>query len=137
MKGLEKYDAKILIAWGEAISGNMEIREWLLKNGYHELGIFCYALNNHAPSRKWLMEHKYAHLMAVINGIERNETALNWLGVNGYYILRNIALAADGFETSLEWLKLRHPGFAVLASKMSYIKTKIDDKNFDPHRINP
>ena len=38
------YSEKILLAWGEAIGGNLEIRDWLMKNGYPELGLFCFAL---------------------------------------------------------------------------------------------
>ena len=58
------YPNKILIAWKEAISGNEEIRNWLMKSKYKELGIFCFALNNDKSSRKWLFNNGYAHLLA-------------------------------------------------------------------------
>ena len=137
MKGLTKYSAKVVLAWGEAISGNTKIRDWLMKSKYRELGIFCFALNNHDPSRTWLMENKFAHLLAVINGIERKQEALDWLGLNGFYVLRNIALAADGFDSSKNWLKEKHPALALIAQKMEIVKRRIDDKNYDPHRLNP
>ena len=35
-----QYPVKVLVAWGEAISGNAEFRDWLLGNGYPELGLF-------------------------------------------------------------------------------------------------
>ena len=38
------YPAKILLAWKEAIGGNKEIRSFLLKSKYKELGVFCFAL---------------------------------------------------------------------------------------------
>ena len=136
MKGLEKYEAKILVAWGEAISGNTKIRSWLVKNGYPELSVFCYALNNQDDARQWLMDNNFPHLMALINGIERNEQALEWLGINEYYLLRNLALAADGSTASMDWLKGKHPAFAVLAGKMEVIKRRIDDDNYDPHKMN-
>jgi hypothetical protein len=60
-----EYPAKVLLAWGEAISGHAELREWLIKNGYPELGIFTYALRNKADARKWLMDNGHPHLMAV------------------------------------------------------------------------
>ena len=75
MKGLERYNAKLIIAWGEAISGNDEIRDWLMQSPYKELGIFCFALKNDEKSRDWLMNNGFPHLLAVINGIERNEEA--------------------------------------------------------------
>jgi len=137
LKGLEKYNAKILVAWGEAITGNKEIREWLTKNGYVELGVFCFALTNDAKSRKWLMDNDFPHLMAMINGIERNKKALDWLGINKFHVLRNMALAADGFESSTKWLKDKHPSLLMLASKMRFIKIQIDERNYDPHRLNP
>ena len=58
-----KYSTKVLVAWAEAIKGNKEINNWLLKNGYKELGIFVHALHNDEESRNWLMKNKYPHLI--------------------------------------------------------------------------
>ena len=77
------YPAKVLLAWGEAIGGNAALRDWLMRNGYPELGIFTYALRNKQDARKWLMENGHAHLMAVITGIEGDVKALDWLDRNG------------------------------------------------------
>lgn len=137
MKGLEKYSAKIIVAWGEAIVGNKKIRTWLTQNGYPELGVFCFALTNDLTSRKWLMENDFPHLLAIINGIERNKTALDWLGINKFYELRNLALAADGYDKSIDWLKENHPVLGILAGKMAYVKNQIDDSNYNPHKLNP
>ena len=38
-----EYPAKVLLAWGEAIMGHAQLRDWLIKNGYPELGIFTFA----------------------------------------------------------------------------------------------
>ena len=40
---MKKYPEKIVVAWGEAISGNIEIRDWLMKNNYPELGL-CFVM---------------------------------------------------------------------------------------------
>ena len=37
-----KYPAKILVDWIDAICGNSEIRDWLIKNGYEDLGLFTF-----------------------------------------------------------------------------------------------
>ena len=50
------YPKKILVAWGEAISGNSEIRDWLMKNGYPELGVFVFALHLKPDARQWLIK---------------------------------------------------------------------------------
>ena len=88
-KGLEKYDAKILLAWGESIDGNSKITQWFMKNSYIELGLFHYALRNEKRSREWLLNNGYPHLMALINGIEGRQNALVWLKTHGYDILQD------------------------------------------------
>lgn len=129
------YPAKIIIAWGEAISGNKEIRDWLAKNGYPELYTFVFALNLKETARDWLMKNKYPHLMALIQGVERNEKALNWLKQNGFETLSHIALAGDGDDYSLEWLKANHRDFAHLALKIKIRKDQIQLDHDDVHKI--
>ena len=63
-----EYPAKVLLVWGEAISGHVGLRDWLMKNGYPELGIFTFALRNKKEARQWLMDNGQPHLLAVITG---------------------------------------------------------------------
>tara|TARA_B100000900_G_C20445059_1_gene660653 strand:+ start:100 stop:531 length:432 start_codon:yes stop_codon:yes gene_type:complete len=131
------YPNKILIAWKEAISGNEEIRDWLMKSKYKELGIFCFALNNDKSSRKWLFENGYAHLLATIEGTEGKEDALVWLQKNNYILLFHVARSADSYVESKKWLKENDKLMLAISLQMEYIKDEIEDKNIDPHRINP
>ena len=128
------YPAKILVAWGEAISGNAQIRDWLIKNGYPELGIFVFALHLKADARKWLMEHGHPHLMAVIRGIEDDEEALKWLDANNMNVLRKVA-ESGGDDAAFQWLlKNDHRELAMLGLKMWSIKMQIEDDHNDPHK---
>ena len=130
------YPPKVLVAWGEAVSGNAKIRDWLTRNGYPELGIFVFALNNKDDARKWLIENGYAHLFAMINGGEGNNKAIKWLIIQGYEILAHMALFIDREDDSLEWLiENDHKMFAFLAQKMRIVKDAIAEGNSDPHRI--
>ena len=131
------YPNKILIAWKEAMSGNEEIRNWLMKSKYKELGIFCFALNNDKSSRKWLFENGYAHLLATIEGTEGKEDALVWLQKNNYMLLFHVARSADSYVESKKWLKENDKLMLAISLQMEYIKDEIEDKNIDPHRINP
>ncbi len=131
------YPPKVLIAWKEAIGGNKKIREWLTNNGFKELGLFCFALNNDKKAKKWLFENGYAHLLAIIKGAEGDEIALKWLQKGGFLILFHIARAADSYEESKKWLLKEDKLYAAIALQMEIIKDKIDDKNNDPHQINP
>jgi hypothetical protein len=135
LKPLE-YNGKILLAWGEAIDGNVGIRDWLMRHGYPELGVFVFALRLKPDARQWLMENGYAHLMAMIHGAEGNASAVNWLERSGFPILSKMALAVDGHREALEWLMSNgHADFAVLAVKMRRVKDEIEQDNNDIHRI--
>ena len=129
-----EYPAKVLIAWGEAISGNREIRDWLIKNGYPELGIFTFALRNKQDARAWLMKNGPAHLMAVITGIEGDEAALKWLDTHGMHVLKHVALTGDGDQDAFKWLVQNgHRELAVIGTKMNKVKRDLDDQYGDYH----
>ncbi|MEO5585294.1 MAG: hypothetical protein ABIQ75_07555 [Flavobacteriales bacterium] len=130
-----EYSAKILLAWGEAISGNTQIRDWLIKNGFPELGIFVFALHLKADARKWLMEHGHPHLMAVIRGVEGENKALEWLEAHDMVVLRKVA-ECGGDEEAFQWLlKNEHRELAMLGLKMWSIKMQIEDDHNDPHKF--
>jgi len=132
-----KYPAKILVAWAEAISGNSEIRDWLIKNGYKELGLFTFALRNMDDARMWLMENGFPHFLALINGIEGNAQAVQWLESNGYKSLGIMAVAADGDKSAKEWLLKNDKLLAMVALKMEFVKDEIERDNNDAHKISP
>lgn len=131
-----EYPAKVLVAWGEAILGNAALRDWLIKNGYPELGIFTFALRNKRDARAWLMKNGHAHLMAVITGIEGDKVALEWLERNGMTVLKHVALAGDGQEEDLQWLVSNgHRELAVVGNRMYQVKRKMDEDYGDYHRM--
>lgn len=132
-----KYQAKILVAWAEAISGNSKIRDWLIVNGYKELGLFTFALRNMDDARMWLMENGFPYLLALINGIEGNEDALQWLESNGYKTLSIMALAANGNKSAKEWLLKNDKLLAMVALKMEFVKDDIERDHNDVHKISP
>ena len=130
-----EYPAKVLLAWGEAISGNVGLRDWLIKNGYPELGIFTFALRNKDDARKWLMEKGHPHLLALITGLEGDKRALDWLARNNMNVLRHMALAGDEDHSSFQWLiDHGHRELAVVSRKMFIVKQQISEDNSDPHK---
>lgn len=125
----KNYPSKILLAWGEAISGNKEITKWLTKNGYPELSTFCVALQNRDSAKKWLIENGYPHLLALINGAEGDPEAINWLRKNGFEMLSIVAKAGDGDKASQSWLNNNDKLFAVIAHKIYTVKNGIEKRN--------
>lgn len=131
------YPPKVLLAWGEAISGNAKLRDWLIQSGYQELGLFCFALRNVASARDWLMKNGHPHLMALIRGAEGEKQAIQWLIHSGDQLLADMALAADNDVPAMNRILAKDRVWAVIAAKMAAVKNDIEDSNQDFHRISP
>ena len=129
------YPVKVLVAWGEAITGNAEIRDWLMKNGFPELGLFTFALRNQEEALVWLMKNNFPHLAALINGMEGNKQALQWLEDNGFAKLKMMAIAGDGNAKATKILMQNDKLLAMLALKMGAVKDSIERDNNDVHKI--
>ena len=136
LKQLE-YPSKILIAWREAIGGNVEFRDFLIRSPYKELGIFCFAILNDKKSRKWLLDNNFGHLLATIEGIEGKESALVFLKKNGFDLLFHFARSADSWEDSQTWLQKKDKLLYAISLKIEFVKDEIELRNQDPHKINP
>jgi hypothetical protein len=130
---MKHYPEKILIAWGEAISGNTQIRDWLMKNHYPELGLFCFALYFDKKATEWLMKNA-PHLLATIKGVEGKKDAINWLDKNGFKLLSKVARAADDDEEQMRWLMLNDRLFGLIAQRIKLVKDEIEEANNDVHR---
>lgn len=136
LKQLE-YPSKVLVAWKEAIGGNVEFRDFLIRSPYKELGIFCFAILNDKKSRKWLLDNNYGHLLATIEGIEGKDSALIFLKKNGFELLFHFARSADSWKDSQIWLQKKDKLLYAISLKIEYIKDEIELKNQDPHKLNP
>ena len=136
LKQLE-YPSKVLVAWREAIGGNVEFRDFLIRSPYKELGIFCFAILNDKKSRKWLLDNNYAHLLATIEGIEGKDSALVFLKKNGFDLLFHFARSADSWKDSQIWLQKKDKLLYAISLKIEYVKDEIELKNQDPHKLNP
>ena len=136
LKQLE-YPSKVLVAWREAIGGNVEFRDFLIRSPYKELGIFCFAILNDKKSRKWLLDNNYGHLLATIEGIEGKDSALVFLKKNGFDLLFHFARSADSWKDSQIWLQKKDKLLYAISLKIEYVKDEIELKNQDPHKLNP
>lgn len=130
------YHPKVLIAWGEAISGNAKIRDWLIGNGFKELGLFVFALRNKDDAKQWLLDNGYSHLAATISGAEGNKNAISWLRNYEFEPLARVAELGDGNEEAFEWLiRNGHRELAMIGKKIQLVKDEIERDNNDIHKI--
>jgi hypothetical protein len=130
------YPVKVIAVWGEAISGQQQFLDVLLKSEYKELGLFVHAMHNQDHARLWLMNNGYPHLLALLNAIERKKDALMWLKAHKFTVLYHMALCGDSEEESFAWLiNNGHKEMAMIAKKIEFVKNEIEDNNSDPHKI--
>ena len=130
------YPAKVLLACGEAISGNKEIRDWLTENGYPELGVFVFGLRNKDDANKWLFDNNFRHFAATIAGSKGNKEAVEWLFKTQMDVLARVAATGDGDEESFNWLlKNNHREMAMIGKKIEAVNLEIDFDNNDVHKI--
>ena len=128
------YPSKIIMAWAQAIGGNLEISSWLNNNGYNELVIASAAIHLKNDARNWLMENGYAHLMAMINASEGDEKAQKWLLTYKFDLLYHIAMAIENENESWIWLKQNStPDIFILAKTIKEVKDKIEENHNDIH----
>lgn len=132
-----QYPLKVLVAWGEAISGNAELRDWLLGNGFPELGLFVHAMHNQASAREWLLNEGFPELMALCGGAEGDARAVQWLRNHDHPILAQMALAADNDDDAMrELLEQNERIWATLALKIRSVKNGIEERHNDWHSFN-
>lgn len=132
------YPEKIILAWAEAIDGNKDIRDWLMSNGYPELGLFVFALYHKREARQWLIDNKFPHLMAMIECAEGREQACHWLVKFDYALLEKVARIADNDEAAAQWMLDRdEKSLLRLALRIRSVKNEIQSKHDDMHFISP
>ena len=115
------YPVKILMAFGCTFEpGSDEIFEWLMKNGYPELGAFSRAIQGEAKAKEWLL-------------IDKDENAEEWLLRNHFEVDLAFARAINCDDDATEWLEKRDlQVFVIIAKK---IRKYLDDKYLDYHKI--
>lgn len=129
-----EYPTRIILAWSESISGNIQISKWLNENGYPELVIAASAIYLKHSARTWLVENGYAHLMAMIHAAEGDKKAQNWLKKHKFTLLYHMAMAIENENSSWIWLKQNStPDIFILTTKIKTVKDKIEENHNDIH----
>jgi hypothetical protein len=135
---MKEYPSKIILAWAEAVDGNVAIRDWLMANGYPELGLFVFALHLKKEARQWLLDNQFPHLMAMVECAEGRGVACQWLEKYQFELLEKVAKAADNDEKAVQWLMENHyQDFMRLALRIRRVKNEIQSRHDDMHFISP
>ena len=130
------YPIKILIAFGEALTGNTKIFNWLLNNGYPELAALANSLQTNDEAFDWLMKNGYPQYAALSNAVDDFEDAYEWLKAHKFDLLVLIADASKGDISAIK--ELENKGlkmFTIIAKKIQYIKDQQQRAYDDYHKI--
>ena len=75
---MTRYPIKILMAFGCTFEPESdEFFEWLMRNGYPELGALSRTIQGDTEAKDWLMQHGFPHLAAIDSAIDKESIA--WL----------------------------------------------------------
>ena len=117
-----KYPPKILLAFGETISGNDEIMMWLFKNGYPELAALSRSIRGSQEAFAFLLKH-HPRLAALDGAIDEDIKALAWLKKYDFQFELIFAGACQGKPEARDWLmKKKLEIFIRLADKIRYYR---------------
>ncbi|MFW6019449.1 MAG: hypothetical protein ACOCPM_02610 [Bacteroidales bacterium] len=133
---MTEYPLKILVAFGEAVDGNIQIHRWLLNNGYPELAALISSLNGSREAEDWLQNNKFQHLLAFHYAVYDDDEARKWLGVYKFNTLARLADATNGYKPAMEYFRKKELSiFIRLAFKIKQLKDQaLFDKN-DYHKM--
>ena len=131
---MTRYPVKILMAFGCTFEPEGdEFFEWLMRNGYPELGALNHTIQGDTKAKDWLMEHGFAHLAAIDSVIDKEEEAEKWLLKNHFEVNLAFARAVNRDDDATDWLvKNELQVFVIIADK---IRNYLDDKYLNFHKI--
>lgn len=135
---LTEYPVKILLLLELAVQGNVEPLEWLLNNGYPELGAFANAIRNDKMALQWLFSNGYPDLAALTKAIEDDYNAYIWLKKfkKDFYII--LADAVQPKDYAIKYLhEHKLEVFLRLCVIIKAVKDQQANDAWDYHKSNP
>jgi len=126
------YDARIWLAFGEAVNANKEISDWLMQNGYPEVAALAYAIRGSEEATEWLFKNKFFHLAALDAAIDENAQARKWLADHDHTLLGIFADACQGKQAAINWFYAnKMEAFVRIAQRIKHLR---DNTTFDYHK---
>lgn len=129
---IETYPIKILIAFGEAVSGNEKFIKWLMENKYPELGALAISIRGGEKSVQWLIKNGFPQFAAFDSAVHNDKKAILWLKMYKFTFLIRLADASRGTKIALDWFEKRNLLVFVMIAKK--IKSFVDQQVFDVHK---
>ncbi|MFA8449116.1 MAG: hypothetical protein ACEPOW_00310 [Bacteroidales bacterium] len=132
MKSILDYPTKIWMAFGETMTGNEKIHQWLLENGYPELAALSSSIQGSEEALKWLTENGFVEFAILDAAIDEQPSAMQWLKKYGLDIELKFAAMCNKDQKCIAYfnshdLKI----FIHLANKINEFR---DNMIFDVHR---
>ncbi len=130
---LLEYPKKVILALGEAITGNKKILQWFLDNQYPELAAYASAVRGSDDAVQWLVKNKFPELAALDAALSKDAKAYQWLHKYNFTFYILLAEACQGKPLALVRLK-KEPEmevFFLLAMKTKYF---FDNQTYDYHK---
>lgn len=103
LHSLTDYEPKLLLAFGESVRGNRRFTDFLMKNGFPELGALSGAINSDTEALQWLLDNGYPEFGVLSNAIDGEDHAIAWLEKYHCDFLSLFAAACRQEKEAMNW----------------------------------
>ena len=103
LHSLTDYDAKLLLAFGESLKLDRKFTDFLIKNGFPELGALSSAINADTDALQWLLDNGYPEFAVLSNAIDNEDAAIAWLEKYNCDFLSKFAAACRKEDEAVKW----------------------------------
>ena len=125
MKGLERYNVKVLLALKEAIDGKDAFFRWLLESGYPELAAFSNFLQDDPNAEQFLIRTGHSWLGLLSHAIDGDVRARNWVQTHLHEANLMFVLACRGDEKAQSWLRfMKADALLQVAESVAFLREK-------------
>ncbi len=100
---LTDYDPKILLAFGESLKGDKKFTDFLMQNGFPELGALSAAIHSSTDALDWLLKNGYPEFAVLSHAIDSENEAIAWLLKYNCHFLSVFAAACRKEEKAIKW----------------------------------
>ena len=102
---LLSYNVKVLLALEKSIEGKDTFFQWLVENGYPELGAFSNFLHDDPNAEQFLVKTGNGWLGLLSHAIDGDKRALAWVKMHLHQANLMFALACREEEKAQSWLR--------------------------------
>lgn len=134
--GLLKYEVRVLLALKESIAGKEAFFRWLATAGYPELAAFSNMLQDDVEAEHWLVRNGFHWLGLVSHAIDGDDKSRRWVKSKLHESNLMFCLACRRDDKAVSWLRFMHLDVLdLLAEEVASLRDKQELDQAFPYKM--